>query len=132
MKNLAVLYRAAQLIVHRFHNITKGPNFFPDHDFLGELYPAYETAYDQIVERMMGMDQKPDLNSITTEACKSATAFTESSPDGMFRQILKIEKTLQDNLAKEIPKATQGTANLLAQLADDSEARVYKVKQRLA
>jgi DNA-binding ferritin-like protein len=132
MKNLVVLYRASQLIVHRFHNITKGPSFFPDHEFFGDLYPAYETAYDQIVERMMGLDQKLDLNAINTEAAKTASAFTDSSPESMFRQLLKIEKTLQENLTKEIPKATQGTANLLAQLADDSESRVYKIKQRQA
>jgi DNA-binding ferritin-like protein len=132
MKNLAVLFRASQLIVHRFHNITKGPSFFSDHEFFGDLYPLYEKAYDQIVERMMGLDQKPDLNTITSEACKTAVAFTDSSADAMFRQLLKIEKTIQENLTKEIPKATQGTANLLAQLADESEARLYQVKQRLA
>lgn len=131
MKNLAVLFRAAQLITHRAHLITKGPTFFQDHEFFGELYPAYESAYDAIVERMIGLGDTPDINQINSEACQNAGKVTEKDPKTLFERILRLEKTLQKSLTESMSGATEGTKNLLAQLADDSEVRTYKIQQRL-
>ena len=131
MKRLAVLYRGLQLYAHNAHNLAKGKTFFEDHEYLGELYGAYESAYDSIVERMIGLDQKIDLKAITTEAADMAGTSDISDNDQAFRTILATEKELQTALEEEDKSATFGTCNLLQDLADQSEARMYKLKRRL-
>lgn len=131
MKRLAVLYRGLQLYAHNAHNLAKGKTFFEDHEYLGELYGVYESAYDSIVERMIGLDQKIDLKAITTEAAEMAGSSDISDNDQAFRTILATEKELQAALEEEDKSATFGTCNLLQDLADQSEARMYKLKRRL-
>ena len=44
--NLLTILRFLQFYTHNAHNLLRGPTFFQDHEFLGELYPAYEVDYD--------------------------------------------------------------------------------------
>lgn len=133
MKAIAILLRALQFFAHRAHNDVRGATFFSDHSFLGDLYSAYEDAFDSVVERMIGLGMKPDIAAINSEACKmSAVSPNESDPKVLFGIILKSEEQLDDLIHKEVPKSTDGVQNLLQGLADESEARQYKLKQRLA
>ena len=54
MDTIATQLRALQFLSHRAHNMVKGPTFFEDHEFLGEIYPAYEAAFDSVIERIIG------------------------------------------------------------------------------
>jgi len=45
--------------------------------------------------------------------------------------LLGIEQRIRASIDIQIQSQTQGTQNLLAQLADDSEMRNYKIQQRL-
>lgn len=134
MDSIVIQLRALDFLAHRAHNVTKGPTFFEDHEFLGELYPAYETAYDDLVERIIGTDTESlsicKVNKAAAEM--SSVAPNETKPDAFFRIILKGEKDLCALIEKSIKEQTQGTQNMLAQLADDAERRIYKLKQRLA
>ena len=130
LKRIATLYRTAQLYAHAAHNTVSGPNFFADHGFLGELYPVYEAAYDALVERAIGLSQEIDPLAIGREAGVMSSNMDDQQP---FDVIAGIEKDLVRVIEAEIQsgKQSQGTINLLAQLADDSEARQYKIGQRL-
>ena len=68
MKDLAIHLRYLQLVAHNAHNEVAGPTFFANHEFLGELYPAYETAYDAVVERIIGLGKPVDLCQVQVDA----------------------------------------------------------------
>lgn len=131
MKTIAVTYRASQLVAHNLHNTVKGPSFFEDHEFLGELYGTYESAYDSIVERMIGLGQQIDIPGINTEAAKLAEDLVFGTDVRQWPVlILRIETAIRKELSGYAGNVSFGTNNLLAGLADDSEQRTYKVGQR--
>ena len=130
MKQLATHFRYLQLLAHNGHNEAKGLTFFADHAFLGDLYPAYEEAYDALIERLIGSGERIDLAAIQAEAAgkleaeKDTEAYLVALLDGEAEACAQIEKLAKSDI-------TQGTLNLLAGLADDSEQRSYKLRQRL-
>jgi DNA-binding ferritin-like protein len=133
MDSLITQYRALQFLAHRAHNMVKGPTFFEDHEFLGELYPAYEAAYDSLVERVIGLgSEKLSITKINRVAADmSAVAPDETKAETFFRIILKGEKDLCGLIDKAMAKASNGTQDLLQGLCNASEARQYQLKQRL-
>lgn len=134
MDSIVAQLRALQFLAHRAHNIVRGPTFFEDHEFLGELYAAYEKAYDDLVERIIGTNAEIlsicKVNKAAAEM--SSVSPNETNPEAFFRIILKGEKDLCAMIEESIKEQTHGTQNLLAQIADDSEKRIYSLKQRLA
>jgi len=131
MHNTAIILRALQLYAHNAHNLAKGKTFLQDHEFLGELYPAYEGEYDSIVERMIGLGEEPDLNDITKQAADAATANEFKDDENAFSVLLVTEKELCSSIEKDMTDASNGTQNLLQTIADNSEMRQYKLKRRL-
>jgi len=135
MKDLAIALRAAQLFAHNAHNSTTGCTFFSDHEFLGEAYPAYEEAYDGVVERCIGLAIDIDLCEITLAAAKaackgiSATSLTDSVND--FNNLYAMEKAICACVDDAINGTSNGTQNFLQGIADNSEMRQYKICQRL-
>lgn len=136
MKELAILLRKMQLTAHNAHNMVSGELFMQDHDYLGELYPIYETEYDSIIERIIGLYGRDslDLNAITMSAVQKLMQYpVKASNIQHFEVLLHCEKELCDHVEKlcKVPGITQGSLNLLAQLADNSEQRQYKLKNRV-
>jgi len=129
MHQIAVLLRAMQLFTHNAHNLAHGQTFIQDHNFLGKLYPVYESAYDTVVERCIGLKGTCDLASITMEAAEGATHMDIATP---FQSILEAEQMLctgiQETLTSE--QCSEGTKQMLGTLADESESRQYKLTQR--
>lgn len=134
MNSIATLLRALQFLAHRAHNVIKGPTFFEDHKFFGKLYPDYEAAYDDIIERIIGFGTETiSISKINKTAAEmSSVSPDETKADVFLRIILKGEKDLCDLIDKATPKATQGTQNLLQGICDNSEKRQYQIKQRLS
>lgn len=132
MEYLATLYRAAQLYAHNAHNLAHGPTFFEDHEFLGELYGTYESAYDDLIERLIGLGSPPDLLSIQTEAVNVLNSWGPC-PDQQqcFAKLLELEGRFVAEIERIEDEYSAGTQNLLEGLADESEKRAYKLKQRL-
>lgn len=124
---LAIHFRYMQLYAHNAHNLACGETFFEDHKFLGKIYPAYEAAYDSLVERCISLSEEIDL----VEVQKRAAAMLEEGAS--FHVILTGENVIQQIVEKCFKEDdyTQGTLNLLAQLADDSEVRTYQLEQKL-
>lgn len=132
MHSLATLFRAAQLYTHFAHNTIKGPTFFADHPFLGELYTQYEGFYDDTVERMIGLGEKPDIAKITEQACAlSCKAMGDKDADMFFKRIAATNKQIQAEIAKDVKGASDGVQNLLQGMADELEKINYRVGQRL-
>lgn len=131
MKELAILFRCMQLYAHNSHNLVSGSEFFSDHEFLGGLYPVYETAYDNLVERMIGLDElsEAELLEIQMKAFSLLKQIKHSSNSKeIFKTLITCEEEVQSLCGKI--KGSAGTLNLVQQLADDSEVRSYKLKQR--
>ena len=125
---LITLFLAAKLYANAAHHRATGPTFFEDHEWLGEAYAAYDAAFDGLAERAIGLGEQVDHVAIYREA----VALQSSNYDAAFASLLKLETMIQDAISTASQGASIGTQNLLAQLADDSEARVYKLRQKLA
>ena len=135
---LTVKFRAMQLFAHIGHNLVSGQNFKEDHEFLGELYETYEGVYDSLVERMIGLGTDPDLFEITNAAndmLQNVLYIDNASNDDWFSSLLDSEKSvcaiIQGAMRETFTDTTEATKNLLAQIADDSEQRQYKMQQRI-
>lgn len=134
MDILATLLRAAQLYAHAAHNGAKGPTFFSDHEFLEETYKAYEEAYDKVIERSIAQGEPIDLAAIGRNAAADAGRFPDPvafSTQSSFGVLMDYERKICAEIDRIYAEQTTGTQNLLAQLADDSETRQYKIGQRL-
>lgn len=131
MHNLAILFRAAQLTAHEKHNTVTGPSFFEDHEYLGDLYGTYESAYDAVIERMIGLNENPKISDGNITAADLAKWFCDLEPIDKWPKIfLEIETRIQKEIDACCVKSSSGTMNFLQGLADESEQRVYKLAQR--
>ena len=135
MKDLAIHLRMMQLFAHNQHNLCSRIVFMQDHEFFGDLYSTYEGSYDDIIERIIGLygDEQLDLNAIQTSAVQKLSSAPSkfSSNSESLSQILSMEKHLCELITELSPKLTIGTQNLVADMADKSEVRQYKIKQRI-
>lgn len=127
--NIAALLRYMQLTAHIGHNILGGKTFLQDHAFLADLYAAYEAHYDDIIERMIGLDEEVDLVDIQKESVSGLKS--PKSYEACYKELLDCEAELCNMIEKLVKESSQGTANLIQGIADESEVRQYKLKQRL-
>lgn len=133
LDQLVIISRAMQLYTHNAHNMITGPTFFEDHEELGDLYPKYESIYDSLVERMIGLNISINLIESQSGAVAVIQNFPSSSePKPCFTVILQLEqmlcKKIQECLASH--PYSEGTKQLLGGIADESEMRQYKLRQR--
>lgn len=135
MIELALYFRCAQLFAHNCHNLVKGPLFLGYHDFFAGLYDGtYDEGYDAVVERMIGLGMAVDLPVLNINAANKAASYESAlgDPKAMFSTLLDMERQIAVICRSASAGATVGTANMLADMADKSEMRQYKLKQLLA
>ena len=130
MQHLAILFRTMQLFSHNAHNLAKGSTFFQDHEFLGELYPVYESAYDCIVERILGLGGDIDLVDTARQAASGVDMIDATRP---FSSVLEAEKLVCSAIEDLIKTSemSEGTRQMLGNLCDESEVRQYKIGRRI-
>jgi DNA-binding ferritin-like protein len=135
MKEIAITLRCLQMFAQNAHNLVKGAVFSQDHDFLGELYPAYDSEYDSVIERIIGTSDlsMPELTMIQQAAVDKLKSYGSQQPDNKsyLSIILKMEQELCSIIEMAIRGASQGTQQLIGGIADISEMRQYKLKQRI-
>lgn len=134
MEKLITTFLSARLYAHFAHHKTRGATFHQDHEAFGELYKTYDAAFDELVERAIGLGQNFDYHNLlkpATVAC-IACCVHDDRPEQFYQRLLFTEKEIQEQAEEAAKKATFGTQNFLQGLADDSEKRVYKIQQRLA
>lgn len=135
---LIVYLRAMQLFYHSCHNLTKGPLFFADHEAFGGFYSSLEKDYDDVVERAIPTEgegvadpvkQIQEVYKILKE--KNLTPVKENKD--MFLKGLECEKHLCKliDIKCKSGKISEGTRQLIGDIANASEVRQYKISQRL-
>ena len=137
MQDLLIQLRAMQLFYHSCHNLVGRQSFFADHEAFGEFYGALEGEYDSVAERMIGQDKVSELHLPTLMGKVAAKVQGLPSIEvkeniDFFKAALSLEQQMQA-IGTNVMKmgATEGTKNLIAQILDNSEVRVYKIKQRI-
>jgi DNA-binding ferritin-like protein len=137
MREIAVINRMRQMFYHSCHNFVKGPSFFADHEFFGEVYASAEADYDAVVERMIGtghgalLEPAKLLHDVATMLESYSTI--DKSVDDMFKDSLLVEIFLFnsiDSFLKEV-NPSEGIKQLLGEMMNQCEMRIYKIKQRI-
>lgn len=135
MKELAILLRSMQLYTQNAHNLVDKGLFFQDHDFLGGLYETYDAEYDSIIERIIGLTDSNAINLMEVQiaAIKLIQSLPPKETDNIayFIKIEDMEKKLRMQIAKINPSVSIGTQQLIGDVANASEGRSYKLKQRI-
>ncbi len=138
MKHLLSLLRAMHLFAHSAHNLCSGQTFHEDHAFFGGLYEAFSDDYDDLAERLIGLFGTDHMN--LNEILASAQKLLEGCPSNkvtdnkvFYVHQLKYEEALQAEVEHicHIKGISQGVIQLLGDMANKSEMRVYKINQRL-
>jgi DNA-binding ferritin-like protein len=137
MKELLYLLRAMQLFTHSCHHLVKGTPFHSDHEFFAEVYSDLENDYDSVAERIIGLygEESLELNTVLNGAMsKLMDVPSINVPDNKvyYNHLYKMDEKLK-NLIKQIIAAgvTPGTEQLIGEIANKTEIRCYKVKQRM-
>lgn len=125
MHQIAIQLKSLEIYTHEAHHQTRGEAFFADHEALNGFYDAYGDAYDKVIERMIGLNVPVTEREINLKASAEVPTRTD-----WFAMLAEEEAELREVISKEYLGASIGTQNLLAQLADDSEVRTYKINQR--
>lgn len=139
MIQFIVHLRFMQLFAHAAHNLVSGPTFAPDHDFFGAAYEQHEADFDSTVERVIGKygESHIDFAQLTSDAAAKLASIKPSSRqsnDDFFKVQLENEEKLcsmVDQLCQS-KNLSEGIRQMLGNMADLSEVRQYKIKQRLA
>lgn len=134
MKELAAFFKFMYFYAGNAHRKVSHSTFFSDHDYLGELYEAYDAAYDGIVERMIGAGDEVNEFDIINAAAAQFNKHREDNFDkniSYFAQILAFEKQLCAMLSEVAKNVSLGTNDLLTSEASNSESRQYKIGQRI-
>jgi DNA-binding ferritin-like protein len=135
MKEIAIIIRCLQFFTHNAHNLVARSPFFADHEFLGELYPLYESAYDSVIERFIGLHgaEAIDLNQIQVQATQLLLQYPCDGKENSkyFEKIIVMEQKLREKIKEMYPSFSIGSQQLFGDLADKSEGRAYQLKQRI-
>lgn len=137
MKELLIQLRAMQMFAQSAHHLVGRVAFFSDHEFFGDAYEAHAKDYDDVAERIVGLqgEMPLELNSIIQgvvvklQGCPSIGVKENSM---YFMHQLKYEQELCAMIGNIIKMGvSQGTAQLIGDIANASEKRIYRIKQRL-
>lgn len=139
MKDLAILLRSINLYAHSAHNLCARIPFFQDHEFFNEIYTGADSAYDDVVERLVGTIGEESVPSLK-EQLQAISQILEQLPEknvkenSVYFQILLEKNKMVCSKIEELCASgslSQGTIQMLGNIADKFEVIQYKIKQRL-
>lgn len=137
MLNLLIHLRLMHLLFHHYHNVVARVAFGADHELFNEWYNDLSEDYDSVAERLVGLTDSSQLNlhAILDGVSAKCKQYPQDAKENaiLFQAGLQLESELKQQIDALIKTGgvSEGTKNLLAQIADDSESRVYKIKRRL-
>ena len=135
LSRIAEILRLMQLYAHLAHNYVKGPIFLQDHDHLEDLYKEYESDYDATVERIIGLGMPCNLKEINKSAAESLFSMPTDVKENkeFFKKLIELEKMFCALVEETCKKGgiSEGTKQLIGELGNKSEKRLYKLKQRV-
>jgi len=134
MEQLAILLKSLNVYSHNAHNLCKGSLFFADHAFLNDVYSQADGHYDDVVERMIGLGQTPDLVKINLMAVDAIKSHPQNPPENKvyFQVILSQCEAMCQHIEQLVktPGMYEGTRQMIGNIADELEMLKYKLKQR--
>lgn len=137
MKELMYLLRAMQIYSQNAHHLVKGTPFHSDHAFFGDVYNGLAGDFDDVAERIIGVYGEDHLdlqNMLQTVLVKLSDAPSVGTTENkvFYEYQLKMEDKLK-NLIKQIISSgvSPGIEQLIGDIANKSEMRCYKIKQRM-
>jgi DNA-binding ferritin-like protein len=138
MLELAILVKCLELYSHSAHHIVARAVFIPDHEMLGSIYSKMNGDYDNIIERFVGLKGSEALDEqavLVAAVQKCGThplkGITENKTvlSTCLQQIKDINAKIE--VMCKAPGVTQGTIQLLGNMADLNEVVIYKLQQRV-
>jgi DNA-binding ferritin-like protein len=138
MLELAVTLQTLKLYAHAAHHICARVVFNQDHDTLSDIYSKADSDYDDVIERYIGIYGDESLDEakiISSAAQKMANLPLKQAKEN--KELLKTCLDLHKDICSKIEvlckngKTSQGTIQLLGDIANASEVTQYKLKQRL-
>ena len=137
MLELIILLRASQLFTHHAHLTVKGSLFNQDHEFLSDIYQELESDFDAVSERMIGLGKEseyklPEIMQKVNDKLKSAPMTVKENKE-LLKFQLELEKAIcqQANMICKTP-VSEGTKQLIGDIANKSEIRQYKLSRRIS
>lgn len=136
MHQLLPHLRALNLYAHHAHNMCARVPFFQDHDVLAEIYAKADSDYDSVIERIIGTKgtEGLDLSAIVAASLQKLQSMPMGAQNSdMFQAILSMKMELISMIEQMIKAGglSQGTIQMLGDIADKEEVDVYKLKQRI-
>jgi len=111
MKELMYLLRAIRIYSQNAHHLVKGTPFHSDHNFFGDVYNEVGGDFDDVAERIIGLYGEEHLNL-----------------QNMLQAVVKLKNLIKQIIASGV---SPGVEQLIGDIANKSEMRCYKIKQRM-
>jgi DNA-binding ferritin-like protein len=137
MKEILIQLRTMQMFAHSAHHLVARTPFHSDHEFFSEVYSSIENDFDSVAERIIGLlgEESMELNSIiigVANKLKNCPSIGVKENSIFYIHQLKYEDELCQLVSSILSAGvTPGTEQLLGDICNKSEARKYKIKQRL-
>lgn len=135
---LSAYLLAMKLCYHNAHHVASRISFFADHEAFGDFYSQLDDDYDSVVERMIGLysSDLANLQKILSLVSPLINNFpSNSTPDNssLFSFMLNTENGLvnQVELICKSPECKESTKQLISEIGNKAEMRIYKIKQRI-
>ena len=134
-KELLSFIRALELYYHTAHVSVKNTVFYSDHELLGRLYDSVGSHLDALMEKSVGITgstQEIHLPSTLQLVFNKISKLPYDAKENSiyFTAALSLEQGLLAYIMKTESTQSVGVRNLLGDIADSSENRVYLLKQR--
>jgi len=118
------------------HNNVQGVSFFSDHGALGCFYDETFKSLDHVAERIIGTlgSESLDLVEVAKASLQvlSKLKRSEADADTLFKVSLLLEERLVESVEMFKDSVSEGTLQLIGEIANKSESRQYKIKRRLS
>ena len=130
--------------VHQTHHwVTKGDNFYGDHQLFQRLYETTNDEIDALAEKAVGMGKVDNVNITlqTQQLMRLVKGYGMMSTIPQPTELAKRSAAAEANFIKTVELAidcmkgsgqmTRGLDNLLAGILDVHEGHIYLLKQRI-
>jgi len=137
MKELLYLLRAMQIYSQSAHHLVKGTPFHSDHAFFGDTYESVGGDFDDVAERIVGLygEEHLHLQNMLQSICgklSDAPCCGVEDNEVFYKYQYKLEEKLKSLIKQIIASGVSpGVEQLIGNIADKSEMRCYKIKQRV-
>lgn len=131
------LLRSMQIYSQSAHHLVKGTPFHSDHGFFGEVYETTGGDFDDVAERIVGLYGEEPLHlqsmleSISSKLSDAPCCGVQDNKV-FYQYQYKLEEKLKSLIKQIIASGVSpGVEQLIGNIADKSEMRCYKIKQRM-